>query len=232
MEALPNSSLQLSKACQSSGCVLPHLKRQSSLSPWIWPSQLKRQTLRPPERAPPEITLAMRLLPRTKLELSSPLSTEQAARILADAVEPKRLFRLTAGTANFEGVVESPQFHIQRLIVGNKSCLPQIRGRIESAATGSCIAMEMTLPVISQVLLLIWFSGVAAAFVGLVALALRGRGHVGTLSVPLWAWTLGNMAMMMVPVVFAYFAHRLANSVFLAQVSIAKRMLTDLFRAR
>lgn len=81
-------------------------------------------------------------------------------------------------------------------------------------------------------LLLIWFSGVAAAFVGLVALALSGRGHVGALSVPLWAWTLGNMATMMVLVLFAYFAHRLASSVFLAQVSIVKGMLTDVFRAR
>ena len=187
---------------------------------------------RPPEHAPPESPLTMRLLPRTKLELSSPLSPEQVARNLADAVEPRRLFRLTVGTADFEGVVESPQFHIQRLIVGNKSFLPQIRGRIESAAAGSCIAMEITLPVVSQVLLLIWFSGVAAAFVGLVALALVGRGHVGALSVPLWAWTMGNMAMLMVPVVFAYFVHRFANRVFFAQVSIAKRMLTDLFRAR
>lgn len=42
-KALPNSRLQLPKACHTTCCLLPHLKRQSNNQCRCWPSQLKRQ---------------------------------------------------------------------------------------------------------------------------------------------------------------------------------------------
>jgi hypothetical protein len=115
----------------------------------------------------------MRLLPYRKLTLRSAMSAAGAAQALAKEVEPKRWFRLGAGSASFEGSVTGSSFEIQRIIQYRNSFLPLIAGTIRAEAVGCSISLTMGLHPFVLAFSAIWLSGVAmvCAMFGLRALA-------------------------------------------------------------
>jgi hypothetical protein len=104
--------------------------------------------------------------PFRKFEFSTPMSTEHAARVLQENVEPPRKFGWPTSTKRgfFEGRVAGSRFKIHRVINAPNSFLPIVEGRLrrDGLATIVTLTMRMVWPVMfvwgSIVLFLFWNS--------------------------------------------------------------------------
>jgi hypothetical protein len=134
----------------------------------------------------------MQLLPYRKLELHSPLATSDVVRVIAAAVEPRRWLRSGARGCPFEGTVSSAGFEIQRIISYRNSFLPQIRGTISAAPTGSSIAVTMQLHVAVVVFISVWLGAVFLASLFSLTVLLSGDASLAAL-IPLAMLLFGTL---------------------------------------
>jgi hypothetical protein len=152
--------------------------------------------------------------PFRKFEFSTPMSTEHAARLLQEIVEPPRKWGwpTSAKRGYFEGRVAGGRFKIIRIVSYQNSFRPIIEGNFRRDGLGTLVTMRMRLawPIVpfwlSIVLFLAWSS---VAVDSRVAGTFRGRVFV-----------LGMT-------LFIYF---LATIPFAIEVRIAMERLLELLR--
>jgi hypothetical protein len=104
--------------------------------------------------------------PFRKFEFSTQMSTEHAARVLQENVEPPRKFGWPTSTKRgyFEGMVAGNRFKINRVISAPNSFLPIVEGRFrrDGFATVVTLTLRLQWPVMfvwfGIVLLLLWYS--------------------------------------------------------------------------
>ena len=94
--------------------------------------------------------------PFRKFEFSTPMSTEHAARLLEEIVEPPRKFGwpTSAKRGFFEGKIAGGRFKINRVISAPNSFLPIVEGRFrrDGFATIVTLTVRMVWPV-----MFVWF---------------------------------------------------------------------------
>jgi hypothetical protein len=98
----------------------------------------------------------MPILPYQRFALDTTLPVEETCARLARSVEPRRSFRLGAGTCPFEGSVDGERFAIRRIILYRNSFLPLVNGSVEPTATGSRLRGTLTLHPLVAVFLALW----------------------------------------------------------------------------
>ena len=111
--------------------------------------------------------------PFRRFEFSTPMSTEHAARVLQENVEPPRKFGwpTSAKRGFFEGKVSGNRFKIHRVISVPNSFLPIVEGRLrrDGFATVVTLTMRMVWPGVfvwlGIILFLLWNSLVADSLV-------------------------------------------------------------------
>jgi hypothetical protein len=111
--------------------------------------------------------------PFRKFEFSTPMSTEHAAKVLQENVEPPRKFGwpTSAKRGFFEGKVGGNRFKIHRVISVPNSFLPIVEGRLRrnGLATVVTLTMRMVWPGVfvwlGIILFLLWNSLVADSLV-------------------------------------------------------------------
>jgi hypothetical protein len=111
--------------------------------------------------------------PFRKFEFSTPMSTEHAARLLAENVEPPRKFGwpTSAKRGFFEGRVAGNRFKIHRVLTVPNSFLPIVEGRLRrnGFATVVTLTMRMVWPGVfvwsGALLFLLWNSLAADSLV-------------------------------------------------------------------
>jgi len=99
--------------------------------------------------------------PFRRFQFSTPMSTEHAARVLQDNVEPPRQFGWPTSSKRgfFEGRVAGSRFKIHRVINAPNSFLPIVEGRFrrDGLATIVTLTMRMVWPVIAVWLAIVMF---------------------------------------------------------------------------
>lgn len=101
------------------------------------------------------------LLPYEHLIIDTYLSTEQAWAMLAEAIEPKKMFRwfLSGDHKPYQGQLHENGFEVTRIIHYRNSFLPVIKGRIRPNLGGSTIDIRMYPHPLVIVFMVIWLSG-------------------------------------------------------------------------
>jgi hypothetical protein len=104
-------------------------------------------------------------MPFRQFEIPTTASHIDVERRIAAIVRPKRkfaeYFKRSSGDKPFEGEVGRGGFRIRRVIKGQNSFLPQIRGDIQSSAAGTVVRVRMTIHPLSVVMILMWAALVA-----------------------------------------------------------------------
>ena len=131
------------------------------------------------------------LYPSRRRELRSALSPAEAARALAEEVEPRRwpLFRF--GSKTFQGTVSESSFEIERVISYRNSFLPKIRGTIRADAQGSSISVSMSLSPFVLVFLAVWLCGAIPMLAVTLSAGSFKWAPVALLAF-IWAMTIGG----------------------------------------
>jgi hypothetical protein len=155
-------------------------------------------------------------LPYRKLELQSTLSAAVAMQILADAVEPKRWFRLGPGMRPFEGTVAGLAFDMRRIMSSRNSFLPQIRGTITPNSGGCRISLTMRLHLGTMLFMVVWLAGLLVVAFGFASAAFNGA--------EVWVATL--------PLGMLLFVWGLSAGAFSLEARKAEELLTFLLDAR
>src|ERR1700693_2966435 len=85
--------------------------------------------------------------PFRKFEFSTPMSTERAARVLQEIVEPPRKWGwpTSAKRGYFEGRVAGSRFKINRIITYQNSFVPIIEGKFRRDGQGTIVNLNMRL---------------------------------------------------------------------------------------
>ncbi len=154
-----------------------------------------------------------------RLTIDSPLSQEEAAAKLLEAVAPLRVFYFGFETRPevFQGSVSKDEFQISRIIRYRNSFLPMLYGRFYPRETGSRIRVVMTLHP---------FILIVAVGVGL---------SVGAFVLPiLYRLIIDGQADKLVsrPVAIASFVYLVFTLGFGIEANIASRLLKQLFDAK
>lgn len=114
----------------------------------------------------------MPLLPYDTLLIDSPLPADGALARLQAATGPRRwtLWRgLGPAPRPFTGTATADEIRIERVIGYGNAFRPRIRGRIEPRAGGSRLTATMSLHPFVSVFMLVWFGGVLATGLRIVA---------------------------------------------------------------
>jgi hypothetical protein len=114
-------------------------------------------------------------LPYRAFELYSALPPGEVLQRIARVTEPRRWIRFGSAAQPFEGAVEGSSFDLLRTISYRNSFLPRVRGSVRGIATGSRLAVTMTLHPAVMVFLFVWVGGVLTIGAGLVLGALNGQ---------------------------------------------------------
>jgi hypothetical protein len=116
--------------------------------------------------------------PFRKFEFSTPMSTEHAARVLQENVEPPRKFGWPTSTKRgyFEGRVAGSRFKIHRVISAPNSFLPIVEGRFrrDGFATIVTLTLRMVWPVMA-----VWFGIILFLFWNSLVVDSRVAGSFG-----------------------------------------------------
>jgi len=156
------------------------------------------------------------LIPYKRLLIDTPLTPNQAAEILRQAVQARSPWFpfWSRGTNGFEGTVLNDRFSINRAIRYRNSFLPILHGRFSANGSGTRIDVRMIMHPIVIVFLLIWCGIVLSAFLGIVFDFLRGGQLTDRDCVPLFM------------LAFVYF---LSFFAFGLEAQKATSMLNDIF---
>ncbi|TMM57907.1 hypothetical protein FEE95_00290 [Maribacter algarum] len=137
----------------------------------------------------------MKLIPSRKIELYTSLPIEEVEKIIVENVqEAKGMdFRLSKPKNQklFEGNYARNQFEIQRVINYRNSFLPQIKGNILPATSGSKIIAELKMHDFVLVFMLIWLGGAALASIGTIYSILTNGIQSFFSAIPLVMLTFG-----------------------------------------
>jgi len=161
----------------------------------LWTTERFRETLSKPQETPvrpnappasgPKIRLEL-LYPSRRREFRTRLSPAEAARALAEEVEPSRWPVFRWGSKTFQGTVSESAFDIERVISYRNSFLPKVRGTIRADAQGSSISVSMSLSPFVLVLLAVWLCAAVPMFMSLPA----GDFKFIPVAMPAFIWTV------------------------------------------
>ena len=121
----------------------------------------------------------MKLIPKAKAEIISPLSKSEVENKLRENIQTTRGIGLSRSYQKnhkpFRGTMEGNTFRIQRIISGKNSFLPQIAGTVSESANGTKILMELKIHVFVVVFMTLWMGGVTLGLVaGLYGMTTQG----------------------------------------------------------
>jgi len=157
------------------------------------------------------------LFPYRRVELLSPLGTEQVMRALSGAVGPPSRYPFESTGFPFEGSVTGQEFEIYRVINYRNSFRPRIRGNVTSQAAGSRISLSMALHPLTMAILAVWFGGVFSIGSVVTLAALSG--------------SVEREPATFIPAGMLLFGWLLTIVAFGLEARIAERSLTALFEA-
>lgn len=153
--------------------------------------------------------------PLRKFEFSTPMSTEHAARVLQEAVEPPRSWGwpTSAKRGYFEGRVAGSRFKIIRIIRYRNSFVPIIDGNFRRDGLGTMVTVNMRLvwPVVP-----IWFGIILFLAWSSVSVNSRLAGPFGA---------------RMLLLGMALFIYLVATIPFAIEVRIAMKLLLELLHS-
>jgi len=111
----------------------------------------------------------MNLLPSEKIELQTELSIQEVRNILKKNIRPKKGltfgYKRAKDDKQFEGTFELDEFKIRRIIYGQNSFSPQIKGRIQSQQNGTKLIAHLKIHKLSLIFLIFWMAFVGFTFV-------------------------------------------------------------------
>ncbi len=128
--------------------------------------------------------LLVKLLPRDRFTIESPLPPAEVIRRLQDATaRPSRsIFWTPAPAQPFQGSVGDDWFRIHPVSFNRNSFRPYLAGRVSPHETGAAIEITMAMHELIRIFVGIWLAGVGLAFV-LVAIGVLFAGS--TAGVPI-----------------------------------------------
>ena len=121
----------------------------------------------------------MKLLPYRRFAIDSPLTPDEVAARLRDAIEPPRMVAFSRPERPLVGRLDGTTFDVMRSVTGRNSFRPRVRGTIEAAGSGARLTGTMQLHEIVMLLM-----GALTAMAGMVFLSMAAQnlrsGHLET----------------------------------------------------
>ena len=166
-------------------------------------------------------------LPYENFIISSRLPLAEVRKRLADNVQPKRTFRLTAfGNSHgkpYEGQIFADSFSISRIINYKNSFLPVVNGQISTFLGKTEIHVKMRVPTSVLIFTLLWLG-----IVGLVCLGIIIMGIIQFNTIA----QNGFSPMILIPFVMFLFGCILTSAAFKAESKRSRQFLERLWEAQ
>jgi hypothetical protein len=127
------------------------------------------------------------LIPYKRVIIQTPLTAENAARVLTKLVTPRPWYYLfwTRATTDFEGRISLDGFNINRSIRYRNSFLPILHGRFRPTTKGTAVDVRMVMHPFVVVFLLFWCVILGIAFFQFATQVLQGGSISGRDLIPL-----------------------------------------------
>jgi hypothetical protein len=121
------------------------------------------------------------LFPYRRVIIQTPLTAEDAARVLTKVVTPRAWYYLfwTRATTGFEGRVSRDGFNINRAIRYRNSFLPVLHGRFRPTTNGTAVDVRMVMHPFVNLFLLFWCVILGIAFFQFATHVLQGGSISG-----------------------------------------------------
>jgi hypothetical protein len=117
----------------------------------------------------------MRLLPYRPFSVETPLAPLAVAARLREAIEPNRVFSMSAPRRPLVGTIDGTSFDVMRNVTGRNSFRPRIRGTIEPHGSGASLTGTMQLAGIVIAFVGVYVFGAGAVFLWAAARSVENR---------------------------------------------------------